>query len=455
MMVYVLVNDYSEQAGVINGGAQSARNLLFGLAQLGVPLTLVSVDSTSPGAAGPSVSASQCRFGRIHRLQGLPSARTWRDPRLRAALRSFLVTLPGGIFHLIEANATIGTWLWALEGLPFRTVVTGLDFMWMCARSHLLRSDSSICDGPRSPTDCTHCYFNHADPLRRLAQKALLASSWVPLTALSRSARRTRLQIAGRVRSFTREFGGVDALIAPSRALATAFASNGFPQTKILHVPYGTAHSHRIGFDQRPPLVEDLILGFVGRLSFDKGLDLLFDALERLRTAGLTRFRLVLYCGPHPSGFAKAVLARARAAAAWVELSSFDGRDPASIDAAHRRIHALVAPSRWYDNLPNAVLEGLERGTPVIAPDHGSMREMVVNGDNGWLYARAGGLEERLRTLLRQPQALAALPFHSTVTRAPQREANDIAALYARLATEHPALTEHSSRDKARPTARL
>jgi glycosyltransferase involved in cell wall biosynthesis len=294
-MIYILVNDYNEQAGVINGGAQSARNLLAGLAELGTRFTLVSSTRVLPGGHAGAVTRGECRFGPIYQLHGFPKAVRWRDERLYAVLRPFLAELPGGIFHLIEANAGLGTWLWALEGLPFRTIVTGLDFMWICGRSHLLRADSSICSGPRSAGECVQCYFDHADPLRRAAQKALLASSWVPVAAASRSARCTRQQITSRFASRTQEFRNVDALIAPSRALESAFVANGFPSQNVRHVRYGTLPGRKIDFEQRPPLDAELIIGFVGRASFDKGLDLLFSALDRIRSDGLDRFRAALH----------------------------------------------------------------------------------------------------------------------------------------------------------------
>jgi glycosyltransferase involved in cell wall biosynthesis len=435
-VIYLLVNEYSESQGVINGGAQSARNLLLGLARLGVPFALVSTAPATRPDAAVTVTSGECQFGPIHYLAGLPTAQNWRDTALHAAIRPFLETLAGGVFHLVEVNSNVGTWLWALEGLPFKTVVTGLDYAWLCARSHLLRADGSICQGPRSVRECTRCYFDHAQPVKRLAQRTLLGLTRVPLVPGARRIRlanQTRLQIAGRFKMRAAEFRNVDALIAPSRALEAGFVENGFPAERVAHIRYGTVPGSWISFDERPPLEQGVTIGFVGKPTFDKGLDLLVGALENLRRDGFGDLRLVLFCGPHPSGFARAVLARAQAQPSWVEISSFDGRSSASIDAAHRRIHLQVAPSRWSDNLPNAVLEGLERGTPVLASDQGSMREMVVSGDNGWLFDPAGGLEPQLRRILAAPGLLKSLPFRTRPTRPPGDEARDVADLYARL----------------------
>jgi glycosyltransferase involved in cell wall biosynthesis len=54
--------------------------------------------------------------------------------------------------------------------------------------------------------------------------------------------------------------------------------------------------------------------------------------------------------------------------------------------AVSLRSRAAVAPSLGYENMPNAVLENLSWGTPVIAPRHGSFPELVGDGERGLLF---------------------------------------------------------------------
>lgn len=46
----------------------------------------------------------------------------------------------------------------------------------------------------------------------------------------------------------------------------------------------------------------------------------------------------------------------------------------------------VAAPAIWYENMPNAVLEAFAHGKPVIATNHGSLREIVVDEHNGLLF---------------------------------------------------------------------
>ena len=46
----------------------------------------------------------------------------------------------------------------------------------------------------------------------------------------------------------------------------------------------------------------------------------------------------------------------------------------------------MVAPSLWYDNMPNSVLEALSMGLPVIASNHGSFPEIIEHYKTGLLF---------------------------------------------------------------------
>jgi len=43
-------------------------------------------------------------------------------------------------------------------------------------------------------------------------------------------------------------------------------------------------------------------------------------------------------------------------------------------------------PSKIYDNLPQSVIESLSLGIPVIASDLGSLKELIIDKYNGFLY---------------------------------------------------------------------
>lgn len=119
----------------------------------------------------------------------------------------------------------------------------------------------------------------------------------------------------------------------------------------------------------RPASAGDEIL-FVGRISPEKGLDVLLTAWRLLSP---DRLRLVVI-GDGPE------LARLKASAP--PSVDFLGRRPPDVVA--RRLldaRALVLPSVWYEGQPLVGLEALAAGLPVVASDLGGLPELI--GDDG------------------------------------------------------------------------
>jgi glycosyltransferase involved in cell wall biosynthesis len=73
-----------------------------------------------------------------------------------------------------------------------------------------------------------------------------------------------------------------------------------------------------------------------------------------------------------------------------------------------READIFVHFSRW-EGLPNAVLEAMAAGLPVVASDIPANRELVSDGDNGWIAPDEEALFSRVASLVSDPSARLAL----------------------------------------------
>jgi glycosyltransferase involved in cell wall biosynthesis len=108
-------------------------------------------------------------------------------------------------------------------------------------------------------------------------------------------------------------------------------------------------------------------IAYVGRLSREKGWDLLVDIARmnpglRIDVAGFARDQGE--SGPMPANI------------------NFSGYlDEKALMAFYRQARCLVIPSRCYEGFPLVALEAMAMGKPVIAPDHGGFTEIIGKGD--------------------------------------------------------------------------
>ncbi len=215
---------------------------------------------------------------------------------------------------------------------------------------------------------------------------------------------------------------GVSLFTSPSRFLRDKMIAGRLDTESIVHLPNALPFPEEIldaPYVPPPPAARPELL-WVGRMSYEKGLDTLLKALAR---SGSDLKLLLAGDGPEEG--------RLRALAEDLRLGEkveFLGRVPR--DAVRElilRSHGTVLPSEWFENAPLSLLESLALGRAVIGSEMGGIPEMLENESTGWLFP-AGNVE-----------ALAALLDRWADLGEARREAGELAYLRARE-KHHPRL---------------
>ncbi|MFY9343209.1 MAG: glycosyltransferase [Planctomycetota bacterium] len=253
-----------------------------------------------------------------------------------------------------------------------RTVVSLMDFWFLCPRFTLLRGDGSLCEGPpdggRGCIPCNHPKLAGIEPAAGAATTA-----WDPPARLRALLDRPESQL--------RALAQADAIVAPSRFLAAMFAKNGVPAERMTVVPYGLAPDRIVPIAVSRPR-SPLRLGFCGVLSPWKAPHLAIEAV-RGSAANVT---LAIHGNAEEAMFAE-YIAQCRALAGGDPRITYAGPyEEGEVARVFAELDVLVVPSTWYENTPFVVLEAFAAGVPVIASDLGGLAEVVQHERNGLLF---------------------------------------------------------------------
>ncbi len=142
----------------------------------------------------------------------------------------------------------------------------------------------------------------------------------------------------------------------------------------------------------QPDPVDRIVL-YAGRLSPEKGLELLCEAFASL-PPGAGRLEIA------GAGPLEETLRRRFAQDPAIR---FLGRlDAKELAQRMRRAWVTVAPSVWYENNPMAVLESMAQGTPVIGASIGGIPDIIAHGESGWFFTASShqSLRSRLEEAL-------------------------------------------------------
>lgn len=209
-------------------------------------------------------------------------------------------------------------------------------------------------------------------------------------------------------RSISRELvKNLDCIIAPSK-----FIAEMHQRWRILCKHRVIVHPNPVPASSVAPAFnrlsqsDRLRLLYLGQLAPHKGLHVLLDAIEPLirRGAGVT----LDIVGNSNNEYARSLRSRFEK----VEGIRFHGVAGQTVKERFlERTDILVVPSLCFENCPMVVLEAFQYSMPVICSRIGGLPEMVIHGENGFLFepGNANDLRQRIDELLNRPDLVNAM----------------------------------------------
>ena len=197
---------------------------------------------------------------------------------------------------------------------------------------------------------------------------------------------------------------GTAAVIAVSGEEEVSALALGYPPERVARIPNGVAPVDAGGIVVRD--IASLRIGFMGRLTRQKGPDLLLDAMQEV-IVHLPHVQVVFYGDGEMAA----------------ELRERAGQEPLSRHVRFagpyaqseairllREVDIAVLPSRW-EGCPYVLLEAFQAGVPVVAAGVGGVTDLVRHGENGLCVPPedSEALGDALLTLLRDAALRRAL----------------------------------------------
>jgi glycosyltransferase involved in cell wall biosynthesis len=412
------------------GGAEwEAYRIASTLQERGHDVRVICVERIDVGTADGVTYADDIYSGvRVRRLSfnlaASPDPFRWEYDNLWIGdhLRAFLIEQRPDVFHLVGGYLISGRATRVAGELAIPTLVSLMDFWFLCRRITLLRSDGRLSALPISSPACARCLGEESRRYRWLGQlaPALADAFWRTQTA---SIRRFDARTAFLLESLN----GASAIISRSNFLRSVFVEAGVNADRI--------HLSRQGRDF-PNLSADMLvktsspalrIGYLGQIAAHKGVHVLLSAARHLGDAAFT---VRVYGDPAPFASYAAELGQLIGNDDRLELAGLCR--PEDLGQVLQNMDVLVVPSLWYENSPNVILEAFAHRTPVIASDLGGMSELVQAETNGLLFAPgdALGLARQLQRLLDEPDLLPQLRQGIPTIRSLAQEIDELENLY-------------------------
>lgn len=270
----------------------------------------------------------------------------------------------------------------ALKKRKVPIVVRLSDYQMLCPQAHCLRDD----------LPCEKCVSGSLMPsIRHKCVKGSAVASILNFAA-------TKYHFAKGY------FEYIDRFVVTNEFAKSMMLKGGFSENRLEVIPTFVVVSQAAYVRNKDA---DYVT-YVGRLDPTKGVDVLIRAFMLMYDMVVSgRLKLVII-GEGAKDYVDQLKAMvlARGLGARVEFTGRLRKD--EVDEYLASSLLSVVPSRWYENLPNSVLESYAAGTPVVASNIGSLPELVIAGQTGELF-EAGNAEDLAQKLSELTQDRARL----------------------------------------------
>ncbi|NJB67734.1 glycosyltransferase involved in cell wall biosynthesis [Desulfobaculum xiamenense] len=343
-------------------------------------------------------------------------ASRFRDDEVGAALVSLLRERGTQVAHFHHLIGFTGSALDLSVRAGIASLFTAHDAWAYCNQCHLVRHNGHVCtEVPVDAATCARCLLGRVPGLARIAPLAVM----------------TRLMDL-RSRYLSAVIGRADVVLAASEYTRGHLTGAGVPAERVRLFPLGvsvdgveTVRARRTG--RRGPLR----VGYLGRLTFKKGLDVLVEAFSRLAPGAAT---LDVHGHAEQGAYCEPILRRMMGLPGATYRGNYGPPDLAGILA---RLDVVVVPSRE-ESYCLVAREAFAAGVPLVASRLPALADVLDDGVNALVVAPgdAGELADALSRLAADEALCASLSANVPSVRTVGDDARDVVDMYRTILSE-------------------
>lgn len=322
--------------------------------------------------------------------------------------------------------------------LSIPVIVTVHEYWWLCPKRVMVDYNRKVCSGPVDLERCSYCISkvqdNYSSKNRKNSYKLnkildnfnltwikelknMFSKSEINEVALEnlefgdsdyRRVEENVTILSERLETNITRLNGCAKVICVSEDVKKHLSRFGVNEA-VLHVQHigSLIGDRRIKHTKE---VEDSCIrfGFIGGVSYYKGVHQLVEAFRQLPKAAKDKAELHLYGSGSPSYMA-ALKNLAVSEIKNNKIFLYGRFEHTQLEEITNKVDIAVLPSLCADTAPQTIFESFSCGLPVIAPSIGGFSDFVHDGYNGLIFKGADikSLSEKMLSVIEEPSMLS------------------------------------------------
>jgi len=357
-----------------------------------------------------------------------------------------------GIKLLTKINPSIvhlqhwrGLW-WILESanqLSIPTVYTPHDWGIGCLRTILVKGDGGMCDGLVDIDKCVKCIWKGRGLIGKMNELLVSTSMGENLfEILNHPSVEQVLTKHGAVRHGLRKrvnlnyqrakdlLSSLSAIIVPNCFAKVFYRQFDIPENRIYVVPW--YYDLTVSVVTKPLDRGKIVFGFIGRISPEKGLDKIFDALLKVDVPNPIH---LVVAGAIQGEYAEKLRGKYRYNVGKHSVEWMGWMPHEEVHKFYERVDAVIISSECIENGPLTLIESFAFKRPVIISDSPTAREFVKDGETGYLVPinSVASLGDILRKISLDPNELVGMKDNLPIIKSSVSYASVVSCIYTAI----------------------
>ena len=261
---------------------------------------------------------------------------------------------------------------------------TPYDFGLICARTVLIKSDGSKCDGPINDAICKKCIYDGRGRVgklnenlvkvpifRRILKLLSQYSPWLKLHERGIVVDPIHIRLKSDRERLYRLLTNLDYLIVNSNFSKNIFSSKA-KINNVVSIPW--FHNLIVSNSKKTKLSKLTRIGFISRISPEKGFEILVEAIIVVNRIRDIHIKLVV-AGDLSSEYA----AQLKEKYTNLDIEWMGWVDNKILPEVYKQVDMIVVPSISYDNGPITIMEAIATNTPVIVSNNETLMTYLKN----------------------------------------------------------------------------
>lgn len=238
--------------------------------------------------------------------------------------------------------------------------------------------------------------------------------------------------LTNRLRENIHNLNQADVIIGVSNDVRGHLIMYGVNSNKIIVQHIGSAIANKSICHNKPVQHEKIIFGFIGGVSYYKGVHQIIDAYLQMPDKYKKKAEIKIF-GGYSNGYVDSIRINIIKDSEYTKNISFYGRyTPQDIEKITNELDINILSSLCADTAPQTIFESFSSGLPIIAPNIGGFPDFIRDGYNGLLYS-AGcveSLKEKLMQIIDDPSQILLMGKNISKMKTIAGNAQELILLY-------------------------